>query len=118
MSACPDNRCDGSGFVYDERPRRARACSCRAQRLARKRAAAVAGRLPRRFREIGFDREPLLSIERANPIVARDVRSYVRGIADNLAAGRELPERFRGRERERVFLTALTPQELEAALAC
>jgi DNA replication protein DnaC len=88
VSACPDNRCDGSGFVYDEERRRARPCTCRPQRLARKRAAAVAGRLPRRFREVGFDREPVRSIERANPYVVRDVRSYVHGISDRLAEGR------------------------------
>jgi DNA replication protein DnaC len=88
MSACPENRCDGSGFLYDEATRRARPCSCRPQRLARRRAAAVAGRLPKRFREVGFDREPVVSIERANPYVVRDVRSYVTGIADRLAEGR------------------------------
>ena len=88
MSVCPDNRCDGSGFLYDEAKRRARPCSCRPQRMARKRAAAVAGRLPRRFREVGFDREPVISIERANPYVVRDVRSYVANISEQLAEGR------------------------------
>jgi DNA replication protein DnaC len=87
-AACPDNRCDGSGFLYDEASRRARPCSCRPQRLARKRAAAVAGRLPKRFREVGFDREPVVSIERTNPYVVRDVRSYVNNVSDRLAEGR------------------------------
>jgi DNA replication protein DnaC len=86
--ACPDDRCDGSGFLFDEASRRARPCSCRPQRLARRRAAAVAGRLPKRFREVGFDREPVVSIERANPYVIRDVRSYVTAISDRLAEGR------------------------------
>ena len=45
-AACPDGRCDGSGFLYDEAAHRARPCSCRPQRLARKRAAAVAGPAP------------------------------------------------------------------------
>jgi DNA replication protein DnaC len=88
VTTCPDNRCDGTGFLFDEELRRARPCSCRPQRLARRRAAAVAGRLPKRFREIGFDREPVLLIERANPIVVRDVRSYVRNVSENLAEGR------------------------------
>jgi DNA replication protein DnaC len=88
MSGCPDGRCDGSGFLYDEEHRRARPCSCRPQRLARRRAAAVAGRLPRRFREVGFDREPIVSIERANPPVVREVRAYVRNISERLAEGR------------------------------
>jgi DNA replication protein DnaC len=88
VSACPDNRCDGSGFVYDEERRQARPCSCRPQRLARRRAAAVAGRLPKRFREVSFDREPLVSIERASPVVVREVRSYVSAISARLAEGR------------------------------
>jgi DNA replication protein DnaC len=87
-AACPDNRCDGSGFVFDEAARRARACTCRPQRLARKRAAAVAGRLPKRFREVSFDREPVVSIERTNPDVLREVRAYVRGVEERLAEGR------------------------------
>jgi DNA replication protein DnaC len=88
VAACPDNRCDGSGFLYDEERRRAYPCSCRPQRLARRRAAAVAGRLPRRFREIGFDREPVPAIERANPHVVREVRTYVTAISARLAEGR------------------------------
>jgi DNA replication protein DnaC len=88
--ACPDGRCDGSGFLYDEAARTARPCSCRPQRLARKRAAAVAGRLPKRFREVSFDREPVVSIERRAPHVVREVRRYVRVVADELDTGRGL----------------------------
>jgi DNA replication protein DnaC len=59
-------------------------------RIARKRAAAVAGRLPRRFREVSFDREPVLSIERRNPHVVREVRRYCLAVSENLDAGRGL----------------------------
>jgi hypothetical protein len=31
---CPDHRCDGSGFVFDDATRTARDCSCRPQRIA------------------------------------------------------------------------------------
>jgi DNA replication protein DnaC len=89
-AACPDDRCDGSGFLFDEERRTSTPCSCRPQRLARRRAAAVAGRLPKRFREVGFDREPVLSIERRSPHVVREVRSYVNAIAERLAEGRGL----------------------------
>ena len=85
MSACPENRCDGSGFLYDEGGRRAYPCSCRPSRIARKRAAAVAGRLPRRFREVSFDREPVVSM---NDALIREVRSYVRSIDERLDEGR------------------------------
>ena len=90
MAACPDNRCDGSGFLFDEAARRARPCSCRPGRIARKRAAALEGRIPRRYREVSFEREPLLSIERANPHVVREVRQYVRTVGEQLDAGRGL----------------------------
>jgi DNA replication protein DnaC len=85
LSACPDNRCDGSGLLYDEEGRRARPCSCRPARLARKRAAAVAGRLPKRFRGVSFDREPVASM---NPALIREVRTYVRNIDERLDEGR------------------------------
>jgi len=88
MAACPDGRCDGSGFLFDEAARRARPCTCRPGRIARKRAAALAGRIPRRYREVSFEREPLVSIERANPHVVREVRQYAAGISARLAEGR------------------------------
>ncbi len=75
-------------MVFDEDGRRARPCSCRPARMARKRAAAVAGRLPRRFREVSFEREPIVSIERSNGPLMREVRSYVRSIAARLDEGR------------------------------
>ena len=88
MSACPDGLCDGSGFLYDEAARTARPCSCRPARIARKRAAALEGRIPKRYREVSFDREPLPSIERANPHVVREVRQYARTVGEQLDAGR------------------------------
>jgi DNA replication protein DnaC len=90
MTTCPDGRCDGSGFLFDEEARQARPCSCRPARLARKRAAALEGRIPRRYREVSLEREPLISIERANPHVVREVRQYVRTIGEQLDAGRGL----------------------------
>jgi DNA replication protein DnaC len=90
MATCPDGRCDGSGFLFDEAARRARPCSCRPGRLARKKAAALEGRIPKRYRGVSFDREPVLSIERANPHVVREVRQYVRSVDEQLDAGRGL----------------------------
>lgn len=86
MSAlCPDNRCDGSGFLWDEERRRAKPCSCRPARMARKRAGAVAGRLPKRFREVSFEREPIASM---NDALLREVRTYTRAIGQRLDEGR------------------------------
>jgi DNA replication protein DnaC len=53
--------------------------------MARKRAAAVAGRLPKRFREVSFEREPVASM---NDALLREVRSYVRTIDQRLDEGR------------------------------
>ncbi|MDP9133967.1 MAG: ATP-binding protein [Actinomycetota bacterium] len=88
MSTCPDGRCDGSGFLFDEAARVARPCSCRPARIARKRAAALEGRIPKRYREVSFEREPLISIERANHSVVREVRQYVRNVAERLETGK------------------------------
>jgi DNA replication protein DnaC len=55
--------------------------------MARKRAAAVAGRLPKRFREVSFDREPIASM---NGALIREVREYVRAIGERLDEGRGL----------------------------
>jgi DNA replication protein DnaC len=86
--SCPDGRCDGTGFLYDEEERRAYPCSCRPSRLARRRAAAVAGRIPKLFRGVSFDREPLPSLQRSHPVVVRAVRRYCETIDEQLAAGR------------------------------
>ena len=88
MATCPDGRCDGSGFLYDEEQRRACPCTCRPALLARKRAAAVAGRIPKAFREVSFDREPLPALQRAYPHVLREVRRYCDSITEQLDAGR------------------------------
>jgi DNA replication protein DnaC len=86
--SCQDGRCDGSGFLYDEEERRAYPCSCRPARMARKRATAVAGRIPRLFRGVSFDREPLPSLQRSHPHVVRAVRRYCETIDERLAEGR------------------------------
>jgi DNA replication protein DnaC len=88
MATCPDGRCDGSGFLFDEVARRATACSCRPGRIARKKAAALEGRIPKRYRGVSFDREPIVSIERVQPHLIRDVRRYVRTVAEQLDKGR------------------------------
>jgi DNA replication protein DnaC len=87
---CPDGRCDGSGFLFDEEARKSFPCTCRPTRIARKRAAAVAGRIPKAFREVSFDRNPVPDLERAFPHVLREVRRYTGSISEQLAAGRGL----------------------------
>ena len=85
MAACPDGRCDGSGFLYDEATRRARDCTCRPRRLARRKARKLAGVIPRRYQGVSFDRAPVTSM---NPHVVREVRRYVDTLEQRLEEGR------------------------------
>jgi DNA replication protein DnaC len=80
--------CDGSGFVFDEEARKAYPCSCRPARIARKRAAAIAGRIPKAYRGVSFDREPLPSLERSHRNVVREVRRFCGSITEQLDEGR------------------------------
>jgi len=91
MADCPLGRCDGSGFTFDEGARKAYPCACRPQRIARRKAAAVAGRIPKRFREVSFDRQPVVSMSKD---VVRAVKAYCQRIDERLAEGRGMY--FRG----------------------
>jgi DNA replication protein DnaC len=86
MDTCRE--CDGSGFLVDEETRRAYPCACRPRRIARKRAASLAGRLPKAYRGVSFDREPLPSMLRVFPEVVRAVRSYSESISEHIETGR------------------------------
>jgi DNA replication protein DnaC len=85
VSGCPDGRCDGSGFLYDESTRRARPCTCRPRRIARRKARKLAGVIPRRYQGVSFDRPPVTHMA---PDVVRAVRSYVSHLDERLAEGR------------------------------
>jgi DNA replication protein DnaC len=85
VATCPDGRCDGSGFLYDEATRKARDCSCRPRRIARRKARKLAGVIPRRYQGVGFDRPPVTLIE---PTVVRAVRRYADTLEQQLADGR------------------------------
>ena len=84
MTTCPDHRCDGSGFVYDEATRRARDCSCRPRRIARNKARRLSAVIPRRYQGVSFDRAPVTQIE---PRVVDAVRRYVDTLPDQLERG-------------------------------
>jgi DNA replication protein DnaC len=82
---CPLGLCDGSGFVVDEATNTASDCRCRASRIARKRAASLEGRIPKRYRGASFDRPPALGMP--EPVVSA-VRGYVRNLKARLDEGR------------------------------
>lgn len=83
--ACPLGLCDGSGFAVDEATNTASDCRCRASRIARKRAASLEGRIPKRYRGASFDRPPVLGMP--EPVVSA-VRGYVRNLNTRIEEGR------------------------------
>jgi DNA replication protein DnaC len=88
--ACPLGSCDGSGFVVEEATNTATDCGCRAARIAGARTRSLAGRIPRRYRGVSFDRPPVSDLARTAPDQIRSVRRYVRAIEENLDSGRGL----------------------------
>jgi DNA replication protein DnaC len=87
---CALGLCDGSGFLIDETTNTASDCDCRAARIAGARTKSLAGRIPRRYRGVSFERPPVSDIARTAPDQIRSVRRYVRAIQANLDAGRGL----------------------------
>jgi DNA replication protein DnaC len=87
---CPLGLCDGSGFVVDEATNTASDCGCRAGRIAAARTRSLAGRVPRRYRGVSFDRAPVTDLARIAPEQVRTVRRYVAEVEANLDAGRGL----------------------------
>ena len=87
---CPLGICDGSGFVIDEAANAAADCRCRAGRIASARTSVLAGRIPRRYEGVSFDRPPVSDIARTAPDQIASVRRYVQRISENLDGGRGL----------------------------
>jgi len=87
MSDCVLGICDGTGFVVDEATRTAAPCRCRAQIISRRKARSLSAVIPRRYKDVSFDRNPVAQMPE---IVVRPVRAYIRGLDQNLADGRGL----------------------------
>jgi DNA replication protein DnaC len=88
--SCPLSICDGSGFLVDEATNTASDCACRAARIASARTRSLAGRIPRRYQGVSFDRPPVSDIARTAPEQIRSVRRYVYAVEENINAGRGL----------------------------
>jgi DNA replication protein DnaC len=85
--SCPLGECDGSTWVLDERTGEARPCGCRDGRVRQAARGGIGTGIGRRFLEVSFDREPIVSLD---PVVLRQVRAFVRSIEENLDNGRGL----------------------------
>jgi DNA replication protein DnaC len=90
QDSCPLSLCDGSGFVIDEATNTAMDCACRAARIAGARTRSLAGRVPRRYRGVSFERPPVSDIARTAPDQIRSIRRYVNAIERNIDGGRGL----------------------------
>jgi DNA replication protein DnaC len=84
---CPFDICDGSGFVFDDATNTAYDCRCRAQRVARARARNLSAVIPRRYRDVSFDRPPVTEID---PTIVAATRRFAHTIDAQLDAGRGL----------------------------
>jgi len=86
MAICEVGVCDGSGWIeVDEMT--ARPCECRAMKAKRRQSRRLGTGIPKRFRGVGFDRQPIADMD---PALIREVRSYVKGIDAQLDAGKGL----------------------------
>jgi DNA replication protein DnaC len=84
---CPFDLCDGSGLRYDEATNTAYDCRCRPQIIARRQARSLSAVIPRRYRDVSFDRAPVNEIE---PAIVAATRRFAASIEDQLDAGRGL----------------------------
>jgi len=84
---CPFHLCDGTGFRYDEETNTAFHCRCRRQRVARAKARSLSAVIPRRYRDVSFDRAPVTDID---PAIVAATRRFAADIDDQLDAGRGL----------------------------
>ena len=85
---CPFELCDGSGFLFDEESNTACDCRCRAQRIALAKARSLSAVIPRRYRDVAFDRPPVTEIEPRR--VVDEVRAFADSIDTKLDGGRGL----------------------------
>jgi DNA replication protein DnaC len=85
--ACPFGLCEGDGLLYDDATNTAYNCRCRPQIIARRRAHNLSAVIPRRFRDVSFDRPPVTDIE---PAIVTATRRFAATIEDQLDAGRGL----------------------------
>ncbi|HEY2767201.1 MAG TPA: hypothetical protein VGI76_03035, partial [Solirubrobacteraceae bacterium] len=86
---CPFETCDGSGFQVDEDTNTARDCACRARQVAHARARRLRERVPRRYMDLSWDRNPLAQIAQdpTNAGSVRRIKQFCRDIDRKLTAG-------------------------------
>jgi DNA replication protein DnaC len=78
--------------VFDEQTNTASDCACRAQRVANARSRRLRERVPRRYMDLSWDRNPLALIAQdpGNADSIRMVRQFCKNIKQKLSAGEGL----------------------------
>jgi DNA replication protein DnaC len=84
---CAFDLCDGSGFRYDAATNTAYDCRCRPQRVARAKAHSLSAVIPRLYRDVSFDRAPVVEMD---PTIVTATRRFAKRIDEHLDAGRGL----------------------------
>jgi DNA replication protein DnaC len=84
---CAFDLCDGSGFRYDAATNTAYDCPCRPQRVARAKAHSLSAVIPRLYRDVSFDRAPVVEMD---PTIVTATRRFAKRIDEHLDAGRGL----------------------------
>jgi DNA replication protein DnaC len=84
MTACELGACDGSGWIETE-PGTAKPCACRGIKAKRAASRKLGTGIPKRFRGVGFDRQPVADMDKG---LLTPVRAFIRNIDRNLEEGR------------------------------
>jgi DNA replication protein DnaC len=84
---CPFDLCDGTGLRYDGATNTAYDCRCRPQRIALRNARSLSAVIPRRYRDVSFDRPPVTDMD---PAIVAATRRYTEDINAMLDGGRGL----------------------------
>jgi DNA replication protein DnaC len=88
MSECAFGQCDGTGFLYDLETNTAYDCRCRSQIIARHKARSLSAVIPKRYRDVSFDRAPVTDIEPRRSVA--ETRGFADRIDHHLDAGHGL----------------------------
>lgn len=88
VEPCQYGLCDGSGMVVDWDANETYRCRCWPDRVARRRSRRLSREVPRKFRNLSFEREPIPSIERIASVQVRAVRQFCARIDEMLDEGR------------------------------
>ena len=83
---CPLGVCNGSGWIELE-DNTAAPCECRQSKIARAASRGMGTGVPKRFRGVSFERNPISGMD---PHLLRSVRDYVRDVDASLDGGRGL----------------------------